>query len=191
MNKSTSSVHPVSKSPHVGLSLEYAGHFSPERSHDSDDQESDESEGEDTDDDVYLAKHDSVLRKMREKWALMQQLKMETRKDTIPPASSNKKYENTKSPHRLQKTTHVMTNSTSKGSLKLIAKDIDDPGKSRGERLSRKRPFSSFSINNIGHALPSSQPQRNQSPINKEPHIAKKRGRPPKLQKLSHGKSNT
>jgi hypothetical protein len=129
---------------------------------------------------------------MREKWALMQQLKMETRKDTIPPASSHKKYENTKSPHRLQKTTHTMKpNSASKGSTKVIEKEPDEPGKSRAERLSRKRPFSSLSINNIGHALPSSHPQRNQSPINKEPYIAKKRGRPPKLQKLSQSKGNT
>lgn len=46
------------------------------------DEDDDDEEEEETDDESYLRKHDQVLRNMREKWALMQQLKMETRKDS-------------------------------------------------------------------------------------------------------------
>jgi hypothetical protein len=43
----------------------------------------------DTSDEIYLKKHDQVLRNMREKWALMQQLKIEARRDGNQISVSN------------------------------------------------------------------------------------------------------
>lgn len=48
-----------------------------------------------------LRRHEQVLRRMREKWALMQKLKSEARRDSvggIPQAATSKKNPDTKSP---------------------------------------------------------------------------------------------
>lgn len=48
-----------------------------------------------------LEKHDYVLRQMREKWAIMQRLKSETRKDTGSVAhGSTRKFETMRSPSK-------------------------------------------------------------------------------------------
>lgn len=169
--------------------------------HTIDDDHGDEEEDEDTSDEHYLAKHEEVLRSMREKWALMQKLKMETRKEgtnTHNGLTHNKRsFSSLQSPYKLQR---VASNGTEESTrLSNVSESAHEnrsvvmkSGGSSGSH--RKRSYSALTVSHAEEGVEEQSPGllTNQmegssaSASASSASLVKKRGRPPKIQKTSH-----
>jgi len=136
------------------------------------------SDDEDTSDEAYLQNHDSVLRNMREKWAIMQQLKVQTRRDSFsfpstsfPIGGGNRKSINGQMLDSLRSPDHASYMS------QFSSMPFDDgSGRNLLNGHNSKRNYHDMSHESGNDYV---NLQQTIQPV-------KKRGRPPKLQKLNH-----
>jgi hypothetical protein len=126
---------------------------------------------EDTTDEWYLRKHDEVLRNMREKWALMQQLKLHTRRDSFSHNfSSSYQFSGSSSSSR-KGTLLDSTRSPFTALLNSAESGLLDESADHTISVNMKRSYNAMAQG--GGNIDMVQP-------------VKKRGRPPKLQKMNH-----
>lgn len=134
----------------------------------------DDDASEDLSDAAVLARHEAVLSGMREKWALIQKLKDENRREVVTPGGSI-------APH----TTTVSVKHANKKNGQSAVKELKE-GNSAVKTAVTAPVCDDKGISNCGKGLPASLPRKRARTAGLTSSQVKRRGRPPKLARSSH-----